>query len=356
MTKNISLNKKSGQKKNAKKPATAKSAEKKTVAHKASALPKTDDVKPVQSDVKRSASKKSLIVLSGALIAAAGTFFLLQQPSIKNTSQEQPAIQKKLHTDDEYVISELPPETFVSPKTQKETEKLYEGLTMIEMPRVFVETLPADWHISSTADKTLFMKIITAQILRANAHILQEKKRLNFLQEKFLNNQEWTDSDEAFFQELLKKYDVYLPKKRAAQIQELIGKVDIIPPSFAVAQAIMFTDWGQKNQNSPFGEYGWVDGEYQPLKFNSLTEATDSFALQLNSRFQMYSFHNIRRKYIPLRKIRLLSDALLKDIRQYMDFDKEYIDKLSNTYQQGLIRELDLAQFADEPKNILFNQ
>lgn len=252
----------------------------------------------------------------------------------------------------------MPQETFIFPQTMAEAAQPYNGINMHQVPRVFVEELPADWQIRSNEDKTLFMKIITAQILRTNAHILAEKKRLHFLEEKYLRNQPWTPEEETFFNQLLQKYDIFLAKKREGQLHELIGKVDIIPPSIAVAQAAFFSDWGQKNKKALFGEYGWVNDQYVPLEFKTISEASDSFARQINSRSQLFQFHEKRRLMIPYQNDRYISESVVDALSQFMDWDKEYLKKLKETYLSGYFLQLDHARFeqnaekpAEEQKN-----
>jgi Bax protein len=193
------------------------------------------------------------------------------------------------------------------------------------------------------------MKIITALILRTNEKIKAEKKRLIRLQEKFLWQMAWTPEEEAFFNMLVQKYDVFTKKKREGQLQELIEKVDIIPPSIAVVQAIWYTDWGQKNQKSIYGEYGWIKEEaYQPLEFESLADATDSFALQINSRSQLHQFHQIRRQYMFFAHRKSIGLDIIDMMAQFMDWDKQYVEKVGRTYGKGFILELDLAKFKNE--------
>lgn len=266
----------------------------------------------------------------------------------------------EVKTEEQVVKSELPnlmpippdkvyPEKMVRPKTQAEVEEIYHGINMVQIPRVFIEELPPDWQIRNNEDKTLFMKIITALILRTNEKIKAEKKRLIRLQEKFLWQMAWTPEEEAFFNMLVQKYDVFTKKKREGQLQELIEKVDIIPPSIAVVQAIWYTDWGRKNQKSIYGEYGWIKEEaYQPLEFESLADATDSFALQINSRSQLHQFHQIRRQYMFFAHRKSIGLDIIDMMAQFMDWDKQYVEKVGRTYGKGFILELDLAKFKNE--------
>lgn len=306
--------------------------------------------------------KKGLITISVLALITTTFYFIRKQivpqkkPSqsiVELVPQYQPETQL---TKQEKSIQEFQQLTdtgkpqIIHPKSQAEVEHIYKNITMLEIPHIFIDSLPPDWQIRSTADKTLFMKIITALILHTNEKIQAEKLALQQLQEKHLRQIEWTQDETDLFNHLVKKYDVFLTKKRDNQLKDLFEKVDIIPPSIAVAQAILFTDWGRKNQKSIYGEYGWTDKtHYEPLPFDSLVVATDSFAAQLNSRTQLLEFRELRNKLIPYANVKYLGPELVYYIHEYMDWDKNYPEKIQNVYQQGLIKELDHAQFKTFP-------
>ena len=237
-------------------------------------------------------------------------------------------------------------ETILENPSKADIVKAYQGLTMIDIPHVFVDKLPNDWSVKTVSDKTLFMKIVTALILRTNEKIERERLALQMLQEKNLKNIPWNDEEKMFFNKMVEKYDAVLKKNDMGRLAELIDKINIIPPSIAVAQAVLMTDWGQKNKKSLYGEYAWKgeDG-YFPIEFNSLTEATDSFALQINSRSQLFQFREIRRRLMPTIRDRYIGVDLLDTMDKYMEWDTHYIDKLARIYNQGMIKELDHACF-----------
>ena len=305
----------------------------------------------------KNTTKKRLFFLIGfmLIIAVAYTLQMMyakkELPSVSDKTQLQDKTTEAQANDFDTTTAiakalSSPQGKIIRPQTKAEVASLYDGITMITVPHLFIDTLPADWTIQTTADKTLFMKIITALILRTNEQILNERTALRLLQEKYMKEIPWNQNETAFFDYLVKKYDAVLKKNTAGKLAELIDKVNIIPPSLAVAQAIMFTNWGTKNQSAPYGEYGWInETAYEPLQFDSLIQATDSFALQLNSRSQLLQFREIRRRLIPYERTRELGVDLLDNMAQFMSFDEHYVKKLANAYNQGLIKELDHACF-----------
>lgn len=309
----------------------------------------------------KSSIKKGLITVSALALITTAFYFIRKQILPPKEPQSISGIVQQYQPKTSFTKQEKSIQKFqqltdtgkpqiIHPKSQAEVEHIYKNITMLEIPHIFIDSLPPDWQIRSTADKTLFMKIITALILHTNEKIQAEKFALQQLQEKHLRQIEWTQEETDLFNRLLKKYDVFLTKKRDNQLKDLFEKVDIIPPSIAVAQAILFTDWGRKNQKSIYGEYGWTNKtHYEPLSFDSLTAATDSFAVQLNSRTQLLEFRELRNKLIPYANVKYLGPELVYYIHEYMDWDKNYPKKMQNVYQEGLIKELDHAQFKINP-------
>ena len=144
--------------------------------------------------MKKSTSIR-LLFFCGITVLVVGSF--VAQKYWLSSSKKIPII-SEVQKDETVIKSKLPdlkpippdkiyPEKMVRPKTQAEVEEIYHGINMVQIPRVFIEELPPDWQIRSNEDKTLFMKIITALILRTNEKIKAEKKRLIRLEEKFLH-------------------------------------------------------------------------------------------------------------------------------------------------------------------------
>lgn len=237
----------------------------------------------------------------------------------------------------------------VTPQTQEEARKIYEGINMIQIPRVFIDKLPADFIIHSTEDKTLFMKMITALMLRTNEKILKERRVVQILDEKLRQNIPFTEQEDAFFNKMVEKYDAVLAKTKESQMAQLMVKIDIVPVSIGVAQAILFSNWGMKNQKSLYGEFGWKDKEqYEPIEFSSLIKATDSYANALNTRSQLIGFREARKWMRPYAKERSLGWEIAHNLNNYIEEEKNYGEKLSAVYGQGLIKELDWACFNQE--------
>ncbi len=157
----------------------------------------------------------------------------------------------------------------IIPKTTEELKELFKNSDK-ELPRVFVKKLPPDF--SQKGDKILYSKIIAALVLRENEKILNERILFLLLKEKFDRGEKWTDKEQAYFDYLVDKYDAIVLKTVPTKINDLHLKIDEVPPSLAVVQTGLDTDFGQKNMESPFGQTGWLDNKtYAPIKYENLT-------------------------------------------------------------------------------------
>ncbi len=237
----------------------------------------------------------------------------------------------------------------IIPETMDEIRKVYQGINMVQIPRIFVGRLPDDFQIQSVEDKTLFMKIVVPLILRTNERIVKERQVLLLLNDKLKNKSPWTDEESSFFNKMVEKYDAVLMKSIQGKMDSLIEKVDIIPVSVGVAQAILFTNWGTKNKESIFGEYGWKDrSHYEPIIFSSLTKAADSYAVALNSWSQLLGFRQSRRLMRPHSNNRSIGWATAHNLNNYMSHEENYGKQLQEVYSQGKIADLDQACFESE--------
>lgn len=266
------------------------------------------------------------------------------------TFRQSPSINEEIDTSK--LIEEVltpPVGQRVTPLNKAEIEKIYRGINMIQIPRIFIDRLPNDFTIESTEDKTLFMKIVTALMLQTNEKILKERRVIQILNDKLTRGIPWTPRETDFFNKMVDKYDAVLAKTIQSKMADLMVKIDIIPVSIGVAQAILFSKWGTVNKSSIYGEYGWIDKEhYEPLPFSSLIQATDSYALALNSRSQLVGFREARKWMRPYINQRSLGWDLAHNLNNYREDEEQYGEQISQIYGQGLIKELDHACFDGE--------
>ena len=213
----------------------------------------------------------------------------------------------------------------ITPKTTEELEKIF-NYSGKELPRVFVKKLPSDF--AEKGNKKLYSKIITALILRENEQILNERILFLLLKEKFDKGEKWTPKEQAYFDYLVDKYDAIVLKTVSTKLNDLFLKIDEIPPSLAVVQTGLDTDFGKKNFESPFGQMGWLDNTtYAPIKYENLSDAVREYVKEMNATPNYDAWRSMR----ALKSYQQTPSAtfqLVSDLRTYRPEDTEYLEKL----------------------------
>ena len=163
------------------------------------------------------------------------------------------------------------------------------------VPRLLVRRMPhgiSELHPTQRR-KALFIRIALPLILTANETILRDRKRIERL---------WAARDRDVLPAgekpwLLKIFAAY--KAAPFDFRELLSRVDIVPPSLAVAQAAEETGWGTsrfvRRGNALFGErtYKGAEGmvprriapgdKFRIRRFGQLLAAVDAYVSNLNT-------------------------------------------------------------------------
>jgi Bax protein len=138
-----------------------------------------------------------------------------------------------------------------------------------EFPRVYLTTIGERWGSSTTKEitvlnkKQLFFRGIAPLILRSNELIKKDRDRLELIRTSFQNTNSLSKADQTWILKLSVLYKVKVPDNHvtAAELEELWKKVDIIPPSLALAQGAEESGWGTSRfalaGNAIYGQWTW---------------------------------------------------------------------------------------------------
>jgi len=182
-------------------------------------------------------------------------------------------------------------------------KRLFDGLGFdlsavpkgMPVPRVLVFELPAGLKaMKPVRHRTrMFRKILLPLVLRSNESILRERERLLALKRKMQIGLALAVEESGWLWALAHDYRV-----RDADLETLIRRVDVIPPSLALAQAIEESGWGTsayaRKGNAIFGQEtlltarNGMTGSYRGRRFKiktfeSLLEAVEAYARNLNT-------------------------------------------------------------------------
>ena len=228
-----------------------------------------------------------------------------------------------------------------------------------EIPRVYLDDVPDTWHersakgLSVADKKKLFFRLIAPIVLRINELILEDRSRAKGLTERLAQEQSVTADDQAWLTKLAVKYKVLEStgeRLGSDAFAELLMRVDVIPPSLALAQAACESGWGTSRfaaqGNSLFGEWTWGKGlrpaeqrtsqlgDYRIAAFDSTAEAAYSYALNLNTG---RAYRDLRLKRADLRRqgLRISGTILAETLRTYSERGQAYVDDLKALIRQN---------------------
>jgi Bax protein len=219
-----------------------------------------------------------------------------------------------------------------------ECSKLEEAMRIARTyPTRFSSNLAYLTNISSR--KETFVSNLLPSILAHNEKVQSEReyllilkkikdtgKKLNFEQMQRLNN-------------LALKY-----KLRRVTIAELLKRVDVIPPSLALGQAVVETGWGgslaAQRFNSPFG---MMKSRTRVFSYNSLQESVSHYIHNLNT----------HEAYAPMRAIRaklrntgeqLCPLKLAEGLLRYSELGRTYTGRVKTIIKSFGFQQYDKAR------------
>ena len=221
-----------------------------------------------------------------------------------------------------------------------------------EIPRVYLADVPDEWHergaknLSVKDKKRLFFRVIAPIVLRINELILEDRVRAQELNERLAQGQNVTPEDQAWLTELAVKYKVLQSTSEPLDsnaLAELLMRVDVVPPSLALAQAADESGWGTsrfaEQGNSLFGQWAWGKGlkptgqrtsefgDQRIAAFGTTAQAAYAYALNLNTQ---HAYHDLRLRRADLRrqKQRISGSVLAETLLHYSERGPAYVHDL----------------------------
>ena len=195
-----------------------------------------------------------------------------------------------------------------------------------KVPRIYITKLPKDFNMIENIKekKDLFIQIVLPLILMKNEEILNFRTLLFHIKHKIKNKQKLSLVEIKSLENIRNFY-------KTQEIDKLLVKIDIVPSSIALAQAILETGWGESrfvlNGNSLFGEWTWKNigikprnrekGKTHTIKtFKTLYDSVDSYINNLNSNSYYYEFRQ-KRAMFKKNKQEFKGDILVDYLNRY---------------------------------------
>jgi len=223
---------------------------------------------------------------------------------------------------------------------------------------VFLSKLPTGIaNIDNIGDrKKLFIKVILPLVIYENNKILEDRNYLNQISsEKSLSEQETV-----WLNKKLKEYKV-----KAGDIEELKKRMDVIPPSLAIAQAAYETGWGTSRfameGNSLYGARTWKKGKgivpndrgeeqkFEVLSFKIIRASISSYKKNLNTH-QSYNEFRKARAIQRKEKNRVFGLELSQYLNKYSEIGDVYVQRLKKIIEQNSLTDFDESVLSQKKK------
>jgi Bax protein len=230
-----------------------------------------------------------------------------------------------------------------------------------DVSRVYLSNVPSRWRGKHSNEaqvrvkKEVFFRILAPLILRSNELIMQDRERLQLFADGKNKDSEWI-ADLAMRYRVIDSADSEVGPE---QLKELMNRVDIMPPSLAMAQTAEESGWGTSRfadqGNAMFGQWAWGDkaikpeqqragkGNYGIAAFDSPQESVSGYMMNINT----------HRAYAPLRdkraQIRSSGQAptgavLAPTLLNYSERGQHYVDTLNSIMSYNKLGEIDEAR------------
>ncbi len=210
------------------------------------------------------------------------------------------------------------------------------------------------------AMKSTFFSYLLPVVEAQNEWILDNREYLLDLRGRLDAGQELRDSDRVRLEALGDRYRVELAGPvDGADVSALLLRVDIIPPSLALAQAASESGWGRsrfaREANNLFGEWCFQEGcglvpeqrmagaQHEVTLFDAVPDAVDSYFRNLNSHPAYESLRQLRVEAREEHEV-LLGTHLIDGLEMYSERRGAYLEELRAMIRINRLLDFDLSE------------
>ena len=232
------------------------------------------------------------------------------------------------------------------------------------VPRLYITALPSDLagFEPLSARKALFLLAVLPQVLRVNERILRHRTAVLELSERRRTGGTF---DIAATRWLAKMGELYGVDEPINNLEEMLRRVDIIPPALALAQAAAESGWGTSRfaveGRALFGQWTFSDrvrgvipadragtSSHRVRSFNRLIKSVWGYTVNLNSH-RAYAGFRKRRAAIRAAGQTPLGADLVALLVAYSQQGQAYVSLLRRLIAQNDLGVLDTARLDRTP-------
>jgi Bax protein len=251
----------------------------------------------------------------------------------------------------------------INPKTADELAGLFRDasytLTDVRqgdpVPPLKVERVPDDLGNKEGAErKSLFITALLPVILEVNQRVLAEREQLLFLRDKMQSPIGLTQSERNWLDQLADRYET-----TADKLDELVKRVDVVPPSMAIAQSGIESGWGTsfaaRQGNALFGQIqaggkhtvtvSWKPGAGMPQPFANVGDAAEAYVSNLNTHAAYAAFRTER---AAMRGRGETPDGyrLIGQLLRYSELGQQYVGFVRQVMREDKLTDFDKAKLS----------
>ncbi len=234
------------------------------------------------------------------------------------------------------------------------------------VPEIYFTSLPRELTRikDSRIKKDLFFSSLLPPILKVNDIIRQDRQKLKKIVLKITLGTDVSEPEYYWLTQKLVQYKVRVRDVRdfVARVDDildqLLGRMNVIPPELALAQAAQESGWGSsrfaQQGNALYGEWTWGsgcgmipaqrdEGKTHRMKcFKNIIEAVDSYVLNLNTH-KAYTELRLQRRQFRDDQI-MDANPLVETLTNYSEEGEEYVEKIKRIIRVNKLSDFRLAR------------
>jgi len=234
------------------------------------------------------------------------------------------------------------------------------------VPQVYFTNLPRELtRIKDTRiKKELFFSTMLPPILKVNDIIRQDRRKLKKIILKITLGEKVSEAEYYWLADKLELYKVRVrdindfTRRTGEILEQLLTRMNIIPPELALAQAAQESGWGTsrfaQQGNALYGQWTWGDGcgmvpkrrekgkTHRMKCFSSIIEAVNSYMLNLNTQKTYAMLRQRRRAFRDDQPIDVL--PLVETLTGYSQEGSAYVEKIKNIIRRNKLNDFSQAK------------
>jgi Bax protein len=230
-----------------------------------------------------------------------------------------------------------------------------------EVPRVFLTSVPNGLTAINDTElrKVVFLRTLLPLILKVNEDILADRERVKAIAARQAQGGRLHITDRDWLESISTAYGLSQPDTAL-----LLRRMDVIPPSLALAQSAEESGWGTsrfaRQGNALFGQWTWDHSQgirpnaagpsatHAIRRFPSLLAAVRAYARNLNTH-RAYAAFRLKREELREGGQALSGAVLAQTLTRYSQRGNAYVRSLQTIMNANDLAALDKARLSRAP-------